>query len=268
MSEHPAALADRLVRESQRFRYRLDIEYDGTNFHGMQMQPELRTVQTCLEDALRPLFEADIRVIPSSRTDAGVHAAQQVIHFDAPIERPLQSIVRGTNVSLPADVRVLSARSVDETFHARFSAKWRGYVYLIEFQPTALRRHYVWQYFMRPDLNALQALADEIRGTHSFASFAHEVPNEEHNYECTVMRSKWTATEHGIAYHIEANRFLHGMVRLLVGTMMDITLGARSMASCTMGEILAQRDNRRAGTKAPAHGLTLQAVGYDGWPGL
>jgi tRNA pseudouridine38-40 synthase len=163
---------------------------------------------------------------------------------------------------------VLSAERVDESFHARFSARWRGYIYRIESQQTALRRHHVWQYFKRPELLVLQDLADEIRGTHSFTAFAHEKPEEDHNYECTVFRSEWSEAGTSLEYRIEASRFLHGMVRMLVGTMMDISLGARSMAGSDMSEILTARDNRRAGTKAPACGLTLHAVGYGPWPQL
>lgn len=264
LSDHPVALADQLIRDGIRFRYRLDVQYDGTDFSGMQWQPDRRTVQQSLEAALEPLFGARIRVLPSSRTDAGVHASQQVIHVDVPVRRSTGSIVRAGNVNLPADVRILRAYEVDETFHARFSARWRGYSYRISQGPVAIGRQYVWQYYPRIDEKMLFVTARQIVGPRCFAAFAHENPKEKHAYHCTVYRSEWERQNELFVYHIAANRFVHGMVRMLVGTMVDIACEKRNAKS--LDEVLHSMDNRNAGTKAPACGLTLEAVGYRDWP--
>ncbi|MBK6766917.1 MAG: tRNA pseudouridine(38-40) synthase TruA [bacterium] len=265
LPEHPAAVADRLIKTAQRFRYRIDLQYDGTEFSGMQWQPDRRTVQQCVEEALEPLFESFVRLIPSSRTDAGVHAAQQVAHFDVPVKRAPHAIVRACNSTMPQDVRIVTAEERDETFHARFSARWRGYEYRVSQVPVALGRQYVWQYFQPTKIETLEMLAQQIIGTHSFLSFAHENPIERHGYECTVFHSSWTTRGPLFVYEIQASRFLHGMVRMLVGTMIDIASGRGSAKS--IAEVLAAHDNRLAGTKAPANGLTLMRVGYNDWTG-
>ncbi|MBK6910043.1 MAG: tRNA pseudouridine(38-40) synthase TruA [bacterium] len=255
-----------MIREGRRRRYRIDLQYDGTDFSGMQWQPDRRTVQQCLEEALEPLFEHPVRVIPSSRTDAGVHAAQQVVHVDVNVERPTHSIVRAGNSLLPPDIRLLSAVEVDADFHARFSARWRGYVYRISLEPIALGRQYTWQFVQPIEAKRLHAQAGTILGTHSFAAFSHESPTEKHDYGCTVYRSEWVQENLQWSYRIEASRFVHGMVRMLVGTMVDIACGRGRATS--LRDVLETQDNRFAGTKAPPCGLTLNAVGYRDWPGI
>lgn len=266
LSEHPAAVANRLVSTAERIRYRIDLQYDGTDFSGMQWQPDRRTVQQSVEEALKPLFGSSIRLIPSSRTDAGVHAELQVAHFDAPLRRQPHSIVRAGNVELPPDVRILRAEEKDASFHARFSARWRGYEYRISLEPLAIGRQYAWTYFPQVDFEKLTALAEQVVDTHNFDAFSHENLRERHNYQCTVYSSKWEWKGNNLLYKIQSSRFVHGMVRLLVGTMIDIASGHGNAKSIT--EILATRDNRFAGTKAPACGLTLKAVGYATWPEL
>lgn len=251
---------------AERIRYRIDLQYDGTDFSGMQWQPDRRTVQKSVEDALEPLFGSPIRLIPSSRTDAGVHAELQVAHFDAPLRRKPHSIVRAGNVELPPDVRILHAEERNESFHARFSAKWRGYEYRVSLEPLAIGRQYAWPYFPQVDFGKLAELAEQVMGTHNFDAFSHENPVERHDYQCTVYSSKWERSGKYLLYQIQSSRFLHGMVRLLVGTMIDIASEHGNAKSLT--EILSTRDNRFAGTKAPACGLTLKAVGYASWPEL
>jgi tRNA pseudouridine38-40 synthase len=266
VSDHPIAAADKLVLTGERHRYRLDVQYDGTDFSGMQWQPDRRTVQQSLEEALEPLFEKRVRIIPSSRTDAGVHAARQVAHVDAPVQRPLASIVRAGNSYLPPDVRILSAELVNQDFHARFSARWRGYKYRISRVPLAIGRQYVWEFPQPMEIERLNPLAKSIEGMHSFAAFAHENPVERHDYECTIFRSEWVFEGNKLTYCIEASRFVHGMVRMLVGSMIDYACDRRN--GKTLLEILESGDNRNSGTKAPASGLTLETVGYGTWPNV
>lgn len=263
---HPVESANRLVRNAERFRYRLDLQYDGTAFSGMQYQPGRRTVQECVEEALLPLFGQSVRLVPSSRTDAGVHADLQVTHFDAPVRRPVVSILRAGNSALPPDVRILSAEEKTVDFHARFSARWRGYQYRISLEPVAIGRQYLWQFLQKLDVNLLSSLAEQIVGTHCFKAFAHENPLEKHGYECSVYESKWYANGRILNYEIHASRFVHGMVRMLVGTMVDIACSRRGKTSIT--DVLLSKDNTNAGTKAPACGLTLNAIGYSEWPAV
>ncbi|MCB9357173.1 MAG: tRNA pseudouridine synthase A [Calditrichaeota bacterium] len=232
----------------------------------MQLQPDRRTVQQCVEEALLPLFVEPVRLIPSSRTDAGVHARRQVAHFDVSSRRNPFAIVRAGNSELPGDVRILAAEEKSVDFHARFSARWRAYTYRISLVPVALGRQYVWQFPQRIRTELLPELAAQVMGTHSFEAFAHESPLERHDYECSVYKSEWTIEENQLKYHIQASRFVHGLVRMLVGTMIDVACGRGSATSLT--EVLLSRDNQNAGTKAPACGLTLESVGYMNWPGL
>jgi tRNA pseudouridine38-40 synthase len=245
--------------------YRLLIEYDGTDFCGWQVQDSVRTVQGCLEEALTSLFSNKLTVIGAGRTDAGVHAKGMVAHFKADGKREPDVVLRALNATLPPDARVLDVCVEKPVFHARFSAKWRSYEYHIFSSPRAIGRQYGWFLPGKPDIETLRRLATEIIGDHCFRSFAHTRPDEPH-YRSIIYRSEWKADQKGFVYHIEGIRFLHGMVRLLVGTMLDIARG--SMQVTSLQEIIAREDVRFAGTKAPAQGLTLTAVGYHEWPQL
>jgi tRNA pseudouridine38-40 synthase len=148
-------------------------------------------------------------------------------------------------------------------FHARFSAKWRGYVYRIARRPVSIGRAYCWQCPFDLDRSRLQSAADRILGSCCFSSFSHSEENETH-YLSDVYRAEWTEDGPYLDFNIDANRFLHGMVRFLVGTMAAI--GRGKLEPQAMSEILESRDVRRAGQKAPASGLTLVQVGYRPWP--
>ena len=243
--------------------YCLTIEYDGTDFSGWQIQPNERTIQQCVEDAVHVLFRERVSVIAAGRTDAGVHATGQVVHFRTQTVRTPHVVVNGLNANLPPDVRVRSAVLADSDFHARFSAKWRGYVYRITLRPVAVERMYCWQCPFDLDVDAMRAASKDILGSHSFRAFAHEGENETH-YLSDMFRADWVEKESSVELHIDANRFLHGMVRLLVGTFVNIGRGKFSVTA--MKEILESQDVRRAGPKAPASGLTLASVGYQPWP--
>jgi tRNA pseudouridine38-40 synthase len=245
--------------------YRLLVEYDGTDFCGWQVQDNVRTVQGCLEDALTSLFGSKPTVAGAGRTDAGVHAKGMVAHFKADGIREPDVVLRALNATLPPDARVLDIHMERSGFHARFDAKWRAYEYHIFSSTRAIGRQYGWFLQDKPDIVALRKLATEIIGDHCFRSFAHSRPDEPH-YRSIIYRSEWEVVQEEIIYHIEGIRFLHGMVRLLVGTMLDIARG--SLRAAGLREIIAKEDVRFAGTKAPAHGLTLMAVGYQEWPQL
>ena len=246
-----------------RITYRLDLEYDGTRFSGWQIQDGERTVQGVIETVLARLFSDSTRVSAAGRTDAGVHATGQVAHFRALPHRSAETVRLALNANLPADVRVKTVTITDAAFHARFGARWRAYRYRIALEPLAMGRDYCWICPYRIEkLDEMQRAAELILGDHCFESFAHQNETEKH-YLSTVYRSAWTKDGPYLDYRIEANRFLHGMVRLLVGTF--IRVGRGKTGAGDVLEILNARDVRLAGPKAAASGLTLTAVGYEPW---
>lgn len=252
------------MQQTDQTNYRLDLEYDGTNFSGWQVQDNERTVQGVIEDTLNRLFVRCSRVGAAGRTDAGVHASGQVAHFQASPFREPETVRSALNANLPHDVRIHAVSVVDASFHSRFSAKWRGYRYRIALKPIAIGRDYCWICQHRiSHFNAMQQAAHIILGNHRFRGFAHESANESH-YLSTVFRSEWISDGVNLDYQIEANRFLHGMVRFLVGTMVNVGRGKTAITD--MHDLLRSEDVTKAGPKAPASGLTLTSVGYRPWP--
>lgn len=243
-------------------KYRIDLEYEGTHFAGWQFQPGERTVQDCLQKAAGCLFGETIVVIGSGRTDAGVHARRQVAHFLASNRREPDVVLRALNSLLPDDVRVIHSEIADADFHARYSACWRYYRYRIATRPVALGRADSWECPFSLELSAMQQAAPQILGDHAFRSFAHDNPKERH-YLSTVYFAEWIERYPFYEFHVAANRFLHGMVRFLVGTFVEIGRGKRTAQH--LSNVLSALDVRQAGAKAPARGLTLMDVGYAPW---
>lgn len=252
--------------EFGRVNYRLDLEYDGTRFAGWQIQNKECTIQGEIEKVLSKLFVDFTRVSAAGRTDAGVHAAAQVAHFFASPHRSTESVKSALNANLPPDIRIKSVLFAEAGFHARFSARWRGYRYRIAVEPVAIGRQYRWNCPYRIErFDAMQQAAELILGEHAFRSFAHENEEESH-YLSNVYTSRWMENDAVLEYQIEANRFLHGMVRLLVGTF--VSVGRGKISAGDIANILRANDVRSAGPKAPACGLTLTSVGYRPWPEL
>jgi tRNA pseudouridine38-40 synthase len=242
--------------------YRLDLEYDGTDFQGWQSQPDVRTVQDCLEAALAPLFDEKLTVIGSGRTDAGVHAAGQVAHFRTAKERSPRTVGQALNALLPKDIRIHKVTIAGPDFHARFSACWRTYRYRIAHRPLAIGRQYCWNCPHPLDTERMQSAVQYILGNNVFKSFAHAREEEKH-YLSSVYQAQWSKSEYYDEFSISANRFLHGMVRFLVGTFVDI--GRGKIEPVKMLEILNAQDIRLASPKAPASGLTLQSIHFEPW---
>lgn len=238
------------------------LEYDGTEYCGFQKQPSVRTVQGELERALAELFrEKAAKVIGAGRTDAGVHATGQVVNFAAPERFPTDRVCPALNGLLPASIRVKSAEEVPETFHARYSAKARTYVYVVlnRAAPSALLGRYTWHVTQPLDLQAMEAAAAELVGTRDFASFG--VP--ERAGASTVRRILDFRTgrrKDAVFFTIRANSFLRGMVRAMVGVLVEVGQGKHRPAE--IAEILSARDRRAAGVSAPPQGLCLTRVEY------
>jgi len=237
------------------------LEYDGSNFSGWQRQSDARSVQQCVEEALSKVADEPITVTVAGRTDAGVHALAQVIHFDTTAARNGHSWVRGAVSNLPDDVALLWADEVSADFHARLSATGRHYHYVIlnrPIRPAYLRGRVSWEY--RPlDVVAMQQGAMHLVGTHDFSSFrAAECQAKSPTRELRSLEVE----RHGEFVHIRvyANAFLQHMVRNIAGVLMDI--GAGEKEPDWAKAVLEARDRTRGGVTAPPHGLYLTEIEY------
>jgi tRNA pseudouridine38-40 synthase len=238
---------------------KLTIEYDGTAYSGWQRQENAPTVQQSIEEALRQLTGHAAVIYGAGRTDAGVHARGQVANFHTESELELHAFRNGLNALLNKDVVILEAVEVPPDFHARFSAISRTYSYRIATKPTALSRFTVWFLKYKLDLPLLQTASGYITGEHDFHSFCRSLAEVEH-YRCVVREATWIRDRSDLVFTITADRFLHGMVRALVGTMVDIGRGALTVDQ--FRAVLQSGDRREAGMSAPAAGLVLECVEY------
>ena len=242
-------------------RFAAIVEYDGSGFCGWQLQDDVRTVQGVVEKAIGAVANESIRVITAGRTDTGVHASGQVIHFDTSADRSPRSWVRGINSNLPKDVAILWAQEVDNDFHARFRATGRHYQYVIlnrPIHPTWLNGKVTWDY--RPlDADRMQAAAAQLTGTHDFSSFrtVHcQAKDPVRELRALDIRRR----DEMVFIHVYANAFLHHMVRNIAGVLM--TIGAGEREPVWAKEVLDARDRTVGGKTAPADGLCLTAVEY------
>lgn len=239
----------------------LGLEYCGANYLGWQRQKDGPTIQACVEEALSLVADTEIQVHSAGRTDTGVHALHQVIHFESGVEREMRSWVLGGNVHLPADISLLWARPVPGNFHARFSAIGRTYHYLILNRPARPGLYcgkVTWNH--RPlDEQKMQEAARYLLGEHDFSSF-RALQCQAKSPVRTVRRIEIRRRGELITLEIEANAFLHHMVRNIAGVLMAIGAGKERIEWA--GEVLQQRDRTCGGVTAPADGLYLAGVDY------
>jgi tRNA pseudouridine38-40 synthase len=238
---------------------KLLLEYDGTSFAGWQVQPGQRTVQGVLEEALQKITGDRVALTGSGRTDAGVHASGQVANFRTERDIPLKAFNQGMNAILPGDVAVLAAEEAEPDFHARFGAKSRRYRYQIVTRRSPLLERYAWRMTYPVKFGVMPELCQVISGKHDFTAFA-SAQAEVENFNVHVTHAEWRDLGGVLSFEIRADRFLHNMVRILVGTMVDAARGQIEPGS--VREILESRDRSRAGKTAPACGLCLVKVEY------
>jgi tRNA pseudouridine38-40 synthase len=239
---------------------RLTLEYDGTNYVGWQIQPNGPSIQGELEKAIAQISQEQISTVAAGRTDAGVHARGQVVSVRIQKSIDLQAFVRSLNGVLPLAIAVLNAELVSEDFHARYSARARVYQYFLTLRPTAIARDFTWYVGgYNPDFELLQRCALMILGEHDFEAFCKSNTDVE-LFRCVVEEARWTRNDETLVFRIRANRFLYGMVRTLVGTMIDVARGYRTLDD--MQRILLSRDRTLAGMAAPAKGLFLEEIIY------
>ncbi|HEV2622080.1 MAG TPA: tRNA pseudouridine(38-40) synthase TruA [Frateuria sp.] len=243
-------------------RIALGVEYDGTDFLGWQRLTHGATVQGALERALSRVAAHPVEVTCAGRTDAGVHGRCQVVHFDAPVERDMRAWVLGACSNLPASVAVLWARAVPEAFHARFSARSRRYRYAILNRPVraALDARYVTWERLPLDAGAMHAAAQALLGEHDFSAF-RAVSCQAAHARRSVLGLQVRREGAQVIIDIEANAFLHHMVRNIVGSLLLVGRGQRPVT--WPGELLAGRDREVAGPTAPASGLTFLGPRYE-----
>jgi tRNA pseudouridine38-40 synthase len=239
---------------------RLNLEYDGTDFQGWQKQPDARTVQGVLEAAIQTVCRHPADVVGCARTDAGVHALGYVASFRTESDIAAARLSLSLNACLPDDVAVLSARDVPEDFHARFSARSRRYLYRITESPAAISRRFVYHSRHQLDVERMAAAAAHLTGEHDFTSFTPATNDAEKT--CRVIDLSVLREGARITVAAEATRFLHHMVRVMAGTLMDV--GRGRLEPEQVADALRRRDRRAAGPTAPALGLVLERVRYDG----
>jgi tRNA pseudouridine38-40 synthase len=237
------------------------LAYDGTGFHGWQIQRDAATVQGELVEAARHLFRGQIRVTGASRTDAGVHALGQTVALAAESSLPPATVLAALNARLPREIRVMSAADADPGFDPRRSARGKRYAYLIDngAVPSPLLLRYAWHRPGRLDLAGVRAALLALRGRHDFGAFC-AAPGRDVEPTCVVRALHVCRRKALVAIVISADRFLHHMVRNIVGSAVEVGRGVRDPG--WLGEVLASRDRARAGPTAPAQGLTLLRVVY------
>ncbi len=238
---------------------KLEIEYDGSDFHGWQVQPDLRTVQGELERGLQTIVNHEVKLVGSGRTDVGVHALGQTANFRTESGLDGKAMLRALNGVLPRDILVKGVREVEDGFNARFSAKSRMYRYRIFPGRTAVLRRYVWEVLYRLSREKMTEAARFVLGKHDFSSFCVAESVKDDN-TCRVKSAEWQSCDGELVFTIEADRFLHSMVRSLVGTLVEVGRGYLSVSD--LGEILKVKDRTQAGPTAPACGLYLVEVKY------
>jgi tRNA pseudouridine38-40 synthase len=242
---------------------KLVLSYDGTRYVGWQVQPNGPSIQSELEQALGTLHKEPVRVTGAGRTDSGVHARGQVASFAVERPLPVTAYVKGTNALLPEDVAVRTAEVREAPFDARRDARGKRYRYRIENLPTRwpLTRLQAWQVFRPLDVASMQAAAARLVGQHDFGAFRAADCEAAHAVRELRRLDVVPDGQGGIEVVAEATAFLKHMVRNLVGTLVEVGLGARTAGSMT--ELLARRDRKLAGRTAPPQGLVLDEVFYE-----
>ncbi len=240
-------------------RFRLLIEYDGSAYKGWQMQNGLLTVQGEIENALRQIFSYHVGIVGAGRTDTGVHARGQVAHFDIEYQTDSSKLLRSLNGILSTDIRIKHISLVDSKFHARYSAKLREYHYCIAPHPSAIMRNFSWHLTYNLDLSRMNRAAKFIKGRHEFTSFCR-TKSEVNNHFCHIKKAKWIRKDALFVFIIQADRYLHGMVRALVGTFVDV--GRTKLNITDLNDILKKKNRSSASQSAPARGLILEKVYY------
>ncbi|MDX1629360.1 MAG: tRNA pseudouridine(38-40) synthase TruA [Fulvivirga sp.] len=240
-------------------RYLFEIAYDGSNYHGWQRQENAITVQEVVEEALTTICQETISVTGSGRTDTGVHCRQQFFHADIDKKIKPQKLMFRLNSYLPADIAIYAIKKIKPEAHARFDATQRAYEYYITTLKSPFKTGYTY-YFSKPlDIKTMNEAAALLEGEKDFQAFS-KVKTEVNNFICNITQAEWRQEGELITFHISANRFLRGMVRAIVGTLLEV--GQHKLSVKEFKQVMDSKDRRKAGAAAPAAGLFLTAVEY------
>ncbi|MDF1572809.1 MAG: tRNA pseudouridine(38-40) synthase TruA [Bacteroidales bacterium] len=242
-------------------RYFVELSYDGTNYHGWQLQPNAPTVQATLEKAFSTLLKDEISLTGAGRTDTGVHASYFVAHFDHEREDidQQEKLVFKLNGILPEDIAIHAVSKVDSELHARFSATYRHYIYSIRRTKPLFNRPFCYYYYGVLDIERMNEACEVLKEYTDFTSFS-KLHTDVKTNDCSIMEAFWTEHEDGWDFEIKADRFLRNMVRSIAGTMMEI--GAGKMDLNGFRAVIEAKDRGMAGTSVPAKGLFLVDIGY------
>lgn len=239
-------------------RYFIEVCYDGAMFGGFQIQQNQQTIQGALEDAMSILFRQAIPLTGASRTDAGVHALQNFLHFDTDLSITSKHIYN-LNAILPNSIVVKNIYIVPDTAHSRFDAIKRSYIYKIHTQKSPFLEGRSWYYPFPVSISALQEAADTLLTYTHFESFSKKNTSV-NTFECTITKAQWIQEGSVITFNIDSNRFLRGMIRGLVGTMLQVGRGQTNLAS--WHEIIRSKNEQNVDFSTPAHGLYLSEIKY------
>jgi tRNA pseudouridine38-40 synthase len=240
-------------------RYFIELSYNGKNYHGWQIQPDAISVQQKVNYALSTMLQYEISVVGAGRTDTGVHASQMFAHFD--VDQKLdENVVFKLNSILPEDIVVRKVFSVDQEMHARFNALSRSYVYKICLGRDPFLLDFAWQiHSQKFDLNRMNEAAKLLLEYQDFESFS-KVKTDVYTFNCDITKAVWIEKENELTFHISANRFLRNMVRAIVGTLLEVGSGKKTVED--FRKIIESKSRSKAGLSVPAKGLFLTAIKY------
>lgn len=240
-------------------RYFIEFSYNGAPYFGFQIQPREVSVQETLEKALSLLLKENIKIVGAGRTDTGVHAKKMYAHFETEQNLPTD-LVKRLNSFLPQSVAIRSVFSVPEDLHARFSATYRTYQYIISTSKNPFTEKSAWQFWRKPlDIKAMNEACIYLKKHEDFTSFAKLHTDNKTNI-CKLQHAEWHRENTELIFTITSDRFLRNMVRSIVGTLVEVGVGKISPES--INDIINKKNRNEAGISAPAHGLYLVDVGY------
>ncbi len=239
-------------------RYLFEIAYKGTHYHGWQRQKNATTVQEVVEETLSTLLREPTAIVASGRTDTGVHCVQQFFHIETDKEVSTD-LIYAINNFLPADIAIRNIESIKDDGHARFSALNRKYEYRIHTEKDPFQEKLSYYYHRPLNIKTMNEAAALLLGRKDFESFSR-VKTEVNNFFCDITEAYWEINNVHLIFHIRANRFLRGMVRAIVGTLLQVGLGKIAVEQTEI--IISAKNRKKAGAAAPAHGLFLTEVCY------
>lgn len=242
------------------YRYFIYLAYDGTNYHGWQIQPNGNSVQEELMKALKTFLREDIEVVGAGRTDAGVHARLMVAHFDFHKSLDCKMVCEKMNKLLPHDISIYKVVPVREDAHSRFDATYRTYKYYITPYKNPFNRNYTWCFHQKLDVDKMNEAAATLFDYIDFTSFS-KLHTDVKTNNCKIMHALWEKENGELVFTITADRFLRNMVRAIVGTLVDVGWGKLSIEGFRC--IIENKDRSQAGSSVPGKGLFLVDIGYN-----